>query len=206
VSVKAFTIKFVLVTPIDSDGFDTRYGHGCGGSVSITAGGAGGGNADGGNIYLTLGSKAGSGAVGTLNITDGDSGLYGAFNFSSLSSNRVYTLPDKDGTVAMLSDIPSGTSVATSGEVDTGTNNTKFLSPLALAGSSYITSSAISNTAYSASWSADTTHAPSKDAVYNKIESLSTGGSTNHTVCWKAGGLLGYCSSIVGVDGTCTCN
>ena len=32
------------------------------------------------------------------------------------------------------------------------------------------------------------------------------GGSTNHTVCWKAGGVLGYCSSVVASDGSCTCN
>lgn len=33
-----------------------------------------------------------------------------------------------------------------------------------------------------------------------------TGGSLNRTVCWKAGGVLGYCSTIVAADGSCTCN
>lgn len=36
--------------------------------------------------------------------------------------------------------------------------------------------------------------------------SVATGASTNHAVCFKAGGLLGYCSSLVGADGTCTCD
>lgn len=36
---------------------------------------------------------------------------------------------------------------------------------------------------------------------------VTTGASTNHAVCWKASGVLGYCSSTVGADGTCgTCN
>lgn len=35
----------------------------------------------------------------------------------------------------------------------------------------------------------------------------SSGGSTNHTVCWKSTGQLGYCSAVVAADGTCgTCN
>lgn len=32
------------------------------------------------------------------------------------------------------------------------------------------------------------------------------GGSTNAATCWKAGGVIGYCSSVVGSGGTCTCN
>lgn len=32
------------------------------------------------------------------------------------------------------------------------------------------------------------------------------GGSTGHATCWKAGGVIGYCSSVVASDGTCTCN
>ena len=36
---------------------------------------------------------------------------------------------------------------------------------------------------------------------------ISTGsaGSTNHAVCWKDTTHIGYCSSVVAVDGTCTC-
>lgn len=33
------------------------------------------------------------------------------------------------------------------------------------------------------------------------------GGSANKAVCWKSDGkTLGYCSSLVGADGSCTCN
>lgn len=32
------------------------------------------------------------------------------------------------------------------------------------------------------------------------------GGSTNHATCWKAAGVLGYCSTVVAADGSCTCN
>jgi len=34
-----------------------------------------------------------------------------------------------------------------------------------------------------------------------------TGGSANHATCWKAdSATIGYCSSVIGIDGTCTCN
>ena len=32
------------------------------------------------------------------------------------------------------------------------------------------------------------------------------GGAIGQAVCWKAAGVLGYCSSVVGVGGDCTCN
>ncbi len=35
---------------------------------------------------------------------------------------------------------------------------------------------------------------------------VSAGGSTNKAICWKTGTVLGYCSTIVGADGSCTCN
>jgi hypothetical protein len=35
---------------------------------------------------------------------------------------------------------------------------------------------------------------------------VNTGGSTNHAVCWKSGNIMGYCSTVIGSDGTCTCN
>lgn len=33
-----------------------------------------------------------------------------------------------------------------------------------------------------------------------------TGGSAGKATCWKTATTLGYCSSVVGADGTCTCN
>lgn len=45
------------------------------------------------------------------------------------------------------------------------------------------------------------------NASFSGTLAAQTGGSTNHAVCWKASGVLGYCSAIVGADGTCgTCN
>lgn len=34
----------------------------------------------------------------------------------------------------------------------------------------------------------------------------STAGSPGHVTCWKAIGQIGYCSTAIGTDGTCTCN
>ena len=44
----------------------------------------------------------------------------------------------------------------------------------------FVTSSIINDTAYWAGWDADTTHAPTKNAVYDKINSMDT------TISWKA--------------------
>ncbi|MBV5336563.1 MAG: hypothetical protein J0653_00690, partial [Deltaproteobacteria bacterium] len=33
-----------------------------------------------------------------------------------------------------------------------------------------------------------------------------SGGLTNKAVCWKTGGVMGYCSTVIAVDGSCTCN
>lgn len=38
------------------------------------------------------------------------------------------------------------------------------------------------------------------------ILTVNGGGSTNHAICWKNGVTLGYCSTVIGSDGTCTCN
>lgn len=43
-------------------------------------------------------------------------------------------------------------------------------------------------------------------AVSNTGIITAAGGSTGHATCWKAGGVIGYCSTVVAADGTCTCN
>jgi hypothetical protein len=63
-----------------------------------------------------------------------------ANTFTSLIQNaatavRTYTFPNKDITVAGLDDIPSKASVS---EINTGTNDTKFITPLGLDGSEYL--------------------------------------------------------------------
>ena len=48
----------------------------------------------------------------------------------------------------------------------------------------YVTSSIINDTAYASSWNADTTHAPTKNAVYDKISTMDT------TISWKQDTLV----------------
>jgi hypothetical protein len=50
--------------------------------------------------------------------------------------------------------------------------------------------------------------APGAGAKLQVIGSISAtvGPSTNHTACWKTGGILGYCSTVVDSTGSCTCN
>lgn len=36
--------------------------------------------------------------------------------------------------------------------------------------------------------------------------SIQSGGSSGKSMCWKTATTLGYCSSVIGVDGSCTCN
>lgn len=50
--------------------------------------------------------------------------------------------------------------------------------------SGYVTSSIINDTAYGSWWNADTTHAPTKNAVYDKISAMDT------TISWKQDALV----------------
>lgn len=50
----------------------------------------------------------------------------------------------------------------------------------------YVTSSIINDTAYASSWNADTTHAPTKNAVYDKISTMDT------TISWKQDTLVSW--------------
>lgn len=51
------------------------------------------------------------------------------------------------------------------------------------------------------------TTSPSTKLEVNGNVKIASGGSANKVVCWKSDGkTLGYCSSIVGADGSCTCN
>ena len=50
----------------------------------------------------------------------------------------------------------------------------------------YVTSSIINDTAYGSGWNADTTHAPTKNAVYDKISAMDT------TISWKQATLVSW--------------
>lgn len=69
---------------------------------------------------------------------------------------------------------------ATGAEVDTGTDDAKFLTPKAITDSTYAKEAyadgKVSDTAYGAGWNGDTTVAPSKNAIYDKIETMGGGG------------------------------
>lgn len=43
-------------------------------------------------------------------------------------------------------------------------------------------------------------------ATFSGKLAVTVGGSTNKAICWKVGGVLGYCSTVVASDGSCTCN
>lgn len=74
-----------------------------------------------GNLIKSGGNQTiGSTTGGTVNVysstshalrmyKEGTTNIYGAFKITSLTANHAYTLPDKNGTVAMTSDIPSTT-------------------------------------------------------------------------------------------------
>jgi len=50
-----------------------------------------------------------------------------------------------------------------------------------------------------------TTNPQEKLEVGGKIK-INQGGNANRAVCWKSDNTLGYCSSSVAGDGSCTCN
>ncbi len=51
------------------------------------------------------------------------------------------------------------------------------------------------------------TTAPATKLDVNGVATIRSGGSANRAVCWKSDGkTLGYCSSVVAADGSCTCN
>lgn len=120
-----------------------------------------------------------------------------------------------------LSVIPSaggGSSLAkaTGAEVDTGTDDAKYVTAKAIEDSSYAktaaitaaVAAAISDTAYAGSWNAVTDVAPSKNAVYDKIEaviaSIPAAGPTNsagNNVVAKSNGT-NFVASKITDDGT----
>lgn len=66
-------------------------------------------------------------------------------------------------------------------------------------GTDVLAPSAIDDTAYGAGWDADTTHAPSKNAVYDKIESLA-GGHDAVTLDVNADAFLSLSTQELGLD------
>ena len=94
------------------------------------------------------------------------------------SKNAVYdkisamdvTIAWKEDTISDLSTIRSNAS-NWKDAYDTIANYGDVVSHNA---SEFLTSSAINNTAYGSGWNNDTTHAPSKDAVYDKINAMDT--------------------------------
>lgn len=68
---------------------------------------------------------------------------------------------------------------ATGAEVDTGTDDAKFMTPKAIEDSLYVKAAyadaKVSDAVYGAGWNGDTAIAPSKNAVYDKIEAVIAG-------------------------------
>lgn len=91
-------------------------GAGVGGKNIILIGGAGGaGNTDGGDAQLIGGLRSGTGVGGDVVLQVGDGGVVKiidtdvaasvSYDLSNISIDRTYTLPDDDGTLALLSDV-----------------------------------------------------------------------------------------------------
>lgn len=94
---------------------------GNGGAFEFDGGDAGGGDANGGDIVLFGGLKSGSGINGRVMI-ENHAGFHNAiFDPESLTADRTFAFPDKDGTFAMLSDIGGGSGDITAvGDVTSG--------------------------------------------------------------------------------------
>jgi len=76
--------------------------------VTFTAGFGGTGDTAGGDIIFTAGGKSGAGVDGKLAIQDPTSSIRASFDTSTLTTiAKTFTFPDKDGTFAMLDDVPS---------------------------------------------------------------------------------------------------
>ena len=81
----------------------------------------------------------------------------------------------------------TGTAIATEAQVYKKQDTISDLSTIRSGASAWATAlqpSAISDTAYWSGWDADTTHAPSKNAVYDKINAMDT------TISWKQATLV----------------
>lgn len=84
-------------------GKGSEFPGGPGGNISLQANTAGGGDNDGGNIFLIPGAKSGSGLPGRVKIFD-PSGTGAIFiNTSPLTAQRTITFPDVEGIISILS-------------------------------------------------------------------------------------------------------
>lgn len=105
----------------------------------------------------------------------GEAGLSGSSSSSSGGVQSVVagtnvTVDNTDPANPIVSSSGGGGgTVATGAEVDTGTDNTKFLSPKAIEDSSYIKAAYADALVVDSIADADTTHAPSRNAVYDAL-------------------------------------
>lgn len=115
------------------------------------------------SVYYRKSASSGAPEVQTLATLKTDLGLTG-------TNSGDQTVPVK----------------ATGAEIDTGTDDAKFATPKAIEDSLYIKAAyadaLVSDTAYAASWDGVTGIAPSKNAVYDKINSLGGGAGLTVTV------------------------
>lgn len=83
-----------------------------GGDVTLAAGYAdpavATGTGNGGNIILNPGPAEGDGEPGHLKVIDDSKSHAGILDMGTLGDDRIYTFPDKTGTLAMLDDVGGG--------------------------------------------------------------------------------------------------
>lgn len=81
---------------------------GSGSDVQIKAGYANAGDGNGGNIIITSGDENGAGTPGLIKLKNGAGGIHGILDFNSLTgAEKTFIFPDEDGTIALLTDIPT---------------------------------------------------------------------------------------------------
>lgn len=91
-------------------GFSLNAGSGGdgGGSFSLAAGNGTAGNASGGDLNFTTGSKTGSGTYGKFKFLNIQADAEGILDFSGITvSAKTYTFPNTSGTVALTSNLSS---------------------------------------------------------------------------------------------------
>ncbi len=93
-------------------GKNSLIGNASGGDVNITAGdgNSGGGISNGGNVFLLPGGQNGGGTVGVIKERNPVTGKYAVHDLSLITStDKTFTYPNTSGTLALTSQLTSGT-------------------------------------------------------------------------------------------------
>lgn len=139
---------------------------GDGGYLNLVGGAGRSSNASGGNILLQPGNKNGSGTAGVLKVSNPTNGIYAVLQTSSIAtSNKTFTFPNNTGTFALLE-----------------------------AGQTFTADISVPADAYGAGWNGSN-EVPTKNDIYDKIETISAGSGITRTVTVTSGNYTAGSSS-----------